>query len=323
MARREARLLVSIWEDPDFLALSPQAQRLFMFLISQPDLTHDGVIAIRVRRWSKKAAGLTPAQVEESLDELAAARFVIVDDDAEELVIRTFIRGDKVFRQPNVLRAAADHLATVHSPILREAIGVEVARIQATEQEIPEKSVPVLAEMMKALGNPSANPSGNPSDNPSPKGSRRPPGERGVVTAVSSNSPDPVASRKSPGPVARDGAARRPRAPARERGTRIPDDFEVTDDLKAWAHDNAPWANRTDHEMFVDHWRSASGPNAVKRDWAAAWRNWMRKAKRDHETRRPPGRPTTDDKVSGFVERGRRLQALQDQGQIDLKELTA
>jgi hypothetical protein len=325
MARREARLLVSIWDDPDFLALSAMAQRLFMFLISQPDLAHDGVMAVRIRRWSKKAAGLTPAQVSESLDELAAARFVIVDDDAEELVIRSFIRGDKVYRQPNVLRAAADHLATVSSPIIRATVRAELTRIQADDQEIPEKSGPVITEMLEALGNPSP----NPTPNPSGKGSQLRPGERGVVTAVSSDSPYPVASQKSPYPVPRGGAARRPRAQARERGTRLPDDFAVTAELVAWASENTPGIDgRYETAKFVDYWRGKTGQAATKLDWPGTWRNWMRKA---HERagpawRTPGARPTADDKAHGFVERGRRLQALRDQTEqqtYDIKELGA
>jgi hypothetical protein len=29
---------------------------------------------------------------------------------------------------------------------------------------------------------------------------------------------------------------------------------------------------------FTDHWRAASGANARKHDWDAAWRNWCRRA---------------------------------------------
>lgn len=317
MARREARLLVSIWEDPDFLALTPMTQRLYMFLISQPDLAHDGVLALRERRWSRKAAGLTPAQISESLDELAAARFVVVDEDTEELVVRSFIRGDKVYRQPNVLHAAADHLATVSSPVIRATVRAELVRIQATDQEIPEKSKPILAAMLQALGNPS----GNPSPNPSGKGSQLRPGERGMVTTVGSDSPYPD-SPESPDPVPRDGASRRPRAQARERGTRLPDDFEVTAEMVAWAREHTPDVNgRYETSKFIDYWRGKSGKDATKTDWPATWRNWMRKAsERAGPTER---RPTTDDKVTGFVERGRRLQALQDRNRHDAKELSA
>ncbi|MGC5033051.1 hypothetical protein [Micromonospora sp. DT229] len=183
MARSEARLSVSIWTDPDFLALAPDAQRMFMFLISQPDLAHDGVIALRERRWSKSAAGLTRTDVEKALLDLAAARFVVIDEDAEELLIRSFIRRDKVYRQPNVLRAAQDHLEVVTSPIVRAAIGVELRRI-ANSEDLKGEAVRIVAEMLDAIGNPSGNPSPDPSANPasggqaeSDEGSPNPPGE--------------------------------------------------------------------------------------------------------------------------------------------------
>jgi hypothetical protein len=307
MARSEARLVVSIWADPDFLALSPTAQRMFMFLISQPDLAHDGVIALRERRWSKSSAGLTAAQVAQDLDELSAARFTLVDEDTEELLIRSFVRRDKVYRQPNVLRAAGDHLATVSSPRIRAAVGAELARIQAEAEDIPEGSKAVIAAMLTAVGNPSP----NPSDDPSPKGSGLRPGERGVVTAVSSGSPNPV-PQNSPNPVPRGHASRGPREDARKRGTRLPEDFEVTPEMVAWHRENVPQVNGAyETAKFVDYWRAKSGRDATKTDWVGTWRNWMRKA--SERAGPAPGhggpRNTTDQRVADALAIGAQLQA--------------
>lgn len=266
MARSEARLLVDIWQDPDFRALTAGAQRAFMFLLSQPDLAHDGTIALREGRWARAAEGLTVEQLATELDELAAARFVVLDRDEQELLVRSFIRRDKVYRQPNVLRAAADHLSLVSSAVIRHAIAVELARIE----DAPESSAATLAEMKAALPNPSE----NPSPTPSPKGSPRSPGERGVVTVVTTEFPVPL----SPNPETPQGASTR----ARSRATRIPDDFEPSPELIAWARTHAPTAGRADHEAFMDHWRAAPGQKGVKADWPATWRNWMR---REHERR--------------------------------------
>lgn len=204
MARSEARLSVSIWTDPDFKGLTPTAQRMFMFLLSQPDLAHDGVIALRERRWSTAAAGLAVDAVRRDLDELRAARFVVIDDDAEELLIRSFIRRDKVYRQPNVLRAAADHLEVVTSPYILTALAAELRRV-AEADDISEGSASIIAEMLAAIekacpnppDTPTPNPSGNPSDMPTPGT----PGERGVVTVVPQGvSPYPVLRTPSPVP---------------------------------------------------------------------------------------------------------------------------
>lgn len=165
MARSEARIQVTIWSDPDFRALAPGAQWTFMFLLSQPDLAHDGVIALRTRRWSQSAAGLTPSQLLTDLKQLHEARFVVIDVDAEELLVRSFIRRDRVYRQPNVLRAAADHLPVVTSESIRYELADELARI--AEEEMPSGSRAIVAEMRAGLPNPSAKGSGNPSPDPS------------------------------------------------------------------------------------------------------------------------------------------------------------
>lgn len=61
-------------------------------------------------------------------------------------------------------------------------------------------------------------------------------------------------------------------------GTRIPEPFLVTSEMRSWAKEEVPAvdvdkATRT----FVDYWRGKSGKDATKRDWVATWRNWMRR----------------------------------------------
>jgi hypothetical protein len=73
-----------------------------------------------------------------------------------------------------------------------------------------------------------------------------------------------------------------PKEPAElnKRGTRLPDNFEVTDSMRSWYRENIGQAvdGLMEHEKFLDYWRSRTGQIAVKRDWPAAWRNWMREA---------------------------------------------
>lgn len=158
MARQEARILVELWSDEDFRALDRGPQFRFLFLLSQPDLDHTGVISLRDRRWAKASADATARIVMDELDALAAARFIVVDEEHEELLIRSFMRRDRVYRQPNILRSAVRQLASVSSPLLRAALAVEVDRI-ALADDIPEGSLEPLAEMRAALPKDAANPS--------------------------------------------------------------------------------------------------------------------------------------------------------------------
>jgi hypothetical protein len=80
----------------------------------------------------------------------------------------------------------------------------------------------------------------------------------------------------------RPGAKRAPR----RKGTRIPDSYEPSEELIAWARTEAPHASRRDHEQFVDWWGAKSGAAALKTDWDATWRNWMRRASDENDARR-------------------------------------
>lgn len=349
MARSEARVSVDVWDDDDFLQLSAGAQRLYLFLISQRDLSHLGVVALRERRWSRSARDLTQQSVTGALTELADRRYVVVDFDAEELLVRSLIRRDKVYKQPNVFRAAADYLRLVTSPIVRAELARELRRIEG--EEMNSTSADILTEMLGALSADPPLPPGRGSEAParsepgddtrpsmspegddtglsippvregsrqgSPQASRGTPGVRGALRpyVAGSPSPDPLAPRDPSGV-----SARATRGDA--RGTRLPADFTVSDEMKTWARENAPLAGIRDHEMFVDHWRAQTGQRAVKRDWEATWRNWMRRCQdnREHRGGRPPAagqapatRPsTTDDRVAQGLDLGRRLQAVAD-----------
>jgi hypothetical protein len=196
MARTEARILVSIWNDPDFRAVGADAQWAYMFLLSQPDLAHDGVLPLRVRRWAQASQDMSTARLGEALRALERARFIVADRDTEELLIRSFIRGDGVYLQPNLLRAARKHLPTVVSPTIRAALAVELARLlpDATPRAKAEVEA-MLDDLAKTAPDPpvdaSPNPSPEPSPNPSSNPSRTPLGDRGVVTVVSTDAPSP------------------------------------------------------------------------------------------------------------------------------------
>lgn len=62
----------------------------------------------------------------------------------------------------------------------------------------------------------------------------------------------------------------------RARGTRLPPDFPLTDDMRRWASEKVP---RLDldyaHEEFCTYWRGEGTP---KLDWEQTWRNGMLKA---------------------------------------------
>lgn len=133
MARGHGRILASIWSDPDFRALASEAQRLYMQLVSQPNLTHAGTISITVRRWANQTTGESPQSITAALRTLSDARFIVVDWTTEELLVRTLIRNDGVFKQPRVFQVAVDEVLAISSPKLRSAVRAELDRLPLEE----------------------------------------------------------------------------------------------------------------------------------------------------------------------------------------------
>lgn len=95
MARSHAKILCTIW-DPgsDFIALTRSAQGMYQLLLSQKKLTLVGLLTYTPSRWARLAADTTLASVEGDIDELQAGRFVVVDRDTDELLIRTLVKND-------------------------------------------------------------------------------------------------------------------------------------------------------------------------------------------------------------------------------------
>lgn len=70
------------------------------------------------------------------------------------------------------------------------------------------------------------------------------------------------------------------RAP-RSKATRVPENFEPTDEMRAWfvrEQLGQVLNGLAEHEKFMDYWRAAPGVRGSKLDWPATWRNWMRTA---------------------------------------------
>lgn len=194
-ARKHGRILSSIWEDEDFRALDASPQRMYLFLISQPDLEQSGVIPLRERRWARSAAGLKPDDVNADLQALESAKFVVIDEDTEELLVRSLIRRDGVWKQPNVFKAAADQIFSVSSHKIKSILHEELSRLELDTanhdvQRLRDALVDHLEPFAKGSDNPSGTPGGTPRGD-KPEGSHQAPGKGNGNGPVVKDSPSP------------------------------------------------------------------------------------------------------------------------------------
>lgn len=129
MARDHGRILARIWNDPDFCARTPEAQRLYFLLLSQRTINNAGVLPLMIRKWSRGSEHTSEQDIADALAELCEHGFVAVDEDTEEALVRSFIRNDGVLKQPNVLKSALRQAREIESPKLCHVLAEELRRI--------------------------------------------------------------------------------------------------------------------------------------------------------------------------------------------------
>lgn len=169
MAREYARVKVKIWSDGDFRLLSRAAQGLYFTLITSPTMNLCGVADWRPNRLAALTAGETRDSVMAAGDELAGAAYIVVDEETEEVLVRSFVRHDGLIKTPNIASAMAKDYAGVASETLRGVVVHELQRLHIDEPEMKGWSV-----AGKLLSDRAVDPTSIPSRNPSAKASGNP-----------------------------------------------------------------------------------------------------------------------------------------------------
>jgi len=131
MARQFAQVQLRIWVDDDWLALTTEAQHLYMLLLSQEDIGPSGLIPLRPRRWARLSTNGSVDNVMASLTELDDASFLVMDEETAEVLVRTFIRNGENYKHVRLLRTALNQAERVESPRIRSALGQELALLPA------------------------------------------------------------------------------------------------------------------------------------------------------------------------------------------------
>lgn len=121
MARDHGRIRTRIWANREFRKLTGDAQRIYFVALSQPSMSHAGIVPYQPRRWASLASDTNQAKVRRAVEQLEVAEFVACDEDTEEMYLRNFVKHDGVMGQPNVVTAMTRAFATVLSDKCRAA----------------------------------------------------------------------------------------------------------------------------------------------------------------------------------------------------------
>ena len=122
MARSYAQISGAMFDgDSDFAALEPAAQITYVYLLTRP-LTLCGVLPLTIVRWAGNLTAGDTVEMTRRLQALQQAKFVLVDLDTEELLIRTFVRGDGVLRNPKLITGMVNDFPSIVSRSLQNEL---------------------------------------------------------------------------------------------------------------------------------------------------------------------------------------------------------
>lgn len=152
MARRYGKIYERIWADPDWRKLDVDAQHLYLALISQPSTNSAGLLPLQERRWASCAADWNPTRIRDALTRLIHDRYIVVDEDTEELFVRSFIRNDEGFRIPGMLKSILRLAEAAQSPLIRSALAAELARLPRLEGKKADEGTALIRATRVALG---------------------------------------------------------------------------------------------------------------------------------------------------------------------------
>lgn len=273
MAREFASVNAGLWGDPDFRLLPPAAQHLYLLLWTSPDLSYAGVHDWRPGRLAARSSGFTGAHVDTVGQCLQARHFIVVDDDTEEALVRSWIRFDGLMKQPRMAISVVKGYSSTASDTLRAVLVHELRKV---EQDRPDLLCWKDDRVRDVLSHPSV----SAKDLPAPDdpfgdgfgdgfalGLAQTPSK--VYPSVS-GSPTPA---PAPAPL-----LPAPPTPGRKRPARaIPDDWKPTQKHAALAAERGADLS-TEAFRFRNH---AIANDRRQANWDAAFNNWLGKAKPD------------------------------------------
>ena len=149
MARDRANINTNIWTDTHWRQLTRDQQWLYELLLTHPELSYAGVSDWRPGRLMQFSAGTSRQEIERIGAELQAERFIFIDEDTEEVLIRSFLRHDGILKQPKLTVSMINAYGAVSSNNIREVIVHELTRLHKESPDTKAFENPKVMAILK------------------------------------------------------------------------------------------------------------------------------------------------------------------------------
>ena len=135
MARDVANVQTALWGNPEWKSLKALEQWLYLHLLSHPTLSYAGVVDWFPKRLAAASQDLSAGDIEALGAGLQDARFVLISEATDEVLVRSFLRHDGLLKQPKLSVSMANAFAAVGSIDIQRVI---VWELQKLGEEHPE-----------------------------------------------------------------------------------------------------------------------------------------------------------------------------------------
>lgn len=263
MARDRAAIRIDMWSDGDWRDLPLGEQHLYMLLISHPKLSYAGVTEWHPGKLAAMTNGVNADHIVAAAAVLESQGFIVVEPSTDEVLVRSFIKHDGLMKQPRLVVSMTNAYAAVASRRIQMVIAHEVQKLRDREPDLRAWEVKQVQTILDAKGSPWADVGVEltPGFTPALTPGFTPNAGQGLGLHTSTST---ATSSKE------DSAAK--------RGSRVPEDFTISDSMRKWAAKEVPLVDLDRYlEPFKDYWRGVPGAKGVKLDWVGTWRNDMRK----------------------------------------------
>ena len=137
MARDRANLRTDMISDDDYRKLTRDEQWLYAsVLLIHPTLSYAGVADWRPGRLATIAAGTTAEDIRRIGQGLQEKFFIYIDEETEEVFIRTFVKHDGLLKQYRLPISMANDYAAISSQEIREFFIHELKKIYADNPDM-------------------------------------------------------------------------------------------------------------------------------------------------------------------------------------------
>lgn len=136
MARDRANIRTDMIGDDHYRELTRDEQWLYKLLLIHPTLSYAGVAEWRPGRIAATAADTTADDIRRIGAGLQAKYFVYVDEETEEVFIRSFVKHDGLLKQYRLPISMANDYAGIASQPIREFFVYELQKYQKEDPDL-------------------------------------------------------------------------------------------------------------------------------------------------------------------------------------------